>query len=347
MKVKYDLLGKYRAEIMGLAIFMIMFCHNSMVFPGFANNINSGIRALCDSGVNIFFFLSGYGCYYSMKKNANVLSFYKRRACRVFPPFLIVLIAYGFFSVFAWHTPLREYLWNYSLISFFTDGKLNEWFVAAILLLYLIFPFFYWLAEKHRKILLSLFVIVYIFIFAWIFKLIKMPNKNLAIICGIFVDRIPNFILGILIAVKTTEGGAIRRNLLWLLSILGLVSCGISLYVFRIGTGNYWLIMRTVYFFVAAMVIIFWVWFREKTEGNRVINAVSKGLFFVGGITLEIYLLHEKMLAVLAFLLQVINVRIQYIVSVILNIVAVVLSIAAAYFLKKLTDKIFGIKKRN
>ncbi|MBP5660296.1 MAG: acyltransferase [Lachnospiraceae bacterium] len=347
MKVKYDLLGKYRAEIMGLAILLIMFCHNTMVFPGFVNNINSGLRALCDSGVNIFFFFSGYGCYYSMKKNANVLSFYKRRAGRIIPAFLIVLFVYGIFNVFAWHIPVRDYLWSNSLISFYTDGLLYEWFIAAILVLYLVFPFFFWLAEKHEKILVGLIVIIYLFTFAWMFRLFKIPQKNLATVCGIFVNRIPNALIGTLIARKTTEDGKIGKGPLWLLSILGLISCGVSLYAFKFSIRNYWLIMRTIYFFVATMIIIFWVWLRVKTEGNRVVNAASRGLFFIGGITLEIYLLHEKVLAVISFLLQVNNVRIQSIVSVIVNIVAVAVSILAAHFLKMLTDKVFRIKKRN
>ena len=346
MKVKYDLLGKYRAEIMGLAILLIMFCHNTMVFPGFVNNINSGLRALCDSGVNIFFFFSGYGCYYSMKKNANVLSFYKRRAGRILPAFLVVLFVYGIFNVFAWHIPVRDYLWSNSLISFYTDGLLYEWFIAAILVLYLVFPFFFWLAEKHEKILVALIVIIYIFAFAWIFRLFKISQKNLATIGGIFLNRIPNVLIGTLIARKTTEEGKIGRGLLWLLSILGLISCAVSLYVFKFNIIHNWLIMRTIYAFVAAMIIIFWVWFRVKTEGNRMISAVSKGFFFIGGITLEIYLLHEKILAVLSFLLQVNNVRIQSIVSVIVNIVAVAVSIVAAHFLKKIIGKIGGIGKR-
>lgn len=346
MKVKYDLLGKYRTEIMGLAILLIMFCHNTMVFPGFVNNINSGLRALCDSGVNIFFFFSGYGCYYSMKKNANVLSFYKRRAGRILPAFLIVLFVYGIFNVFAWHIPVRDYLWSNSLISFYTDGLLYEWFIAAILALYLVFPLIFWLVEKHEKILISLIVIIYVFTFAWMFKLFRMPHKNLAVICGIFVDRIPNVLLGALIARKTTEEGKIGKSLLWLLSILGLISCGVSLYVFKFDVGNFWLIMRTIYVFVGAMIIIFWVWFREKNEENKAVNAVSRGLFFIGGITLEIYLLHEKVLAVISYLLQVNNVRIQSIVSVIVNIVAVAVSIVAAHFLKKIIGKIREIGKR-
>ena len=347
MKVKLDLLGKFRAEIMGLAIVLIMFCHNSMVFPGFVNNINSGLRALCDSGVNIFFFFSGYGCYYSMKMNSNVLSFYKRRAGRIIPAFLIVLVAYGIFNIFVWHVSLSDYLWSYSLISFFTDGLLYEWFIAAILALYLIFPFIFWLAEKHEKILVSLIVIIYIFTFAWMFRLFRMPFKNLATIFGIFVDRIPNFLLGVLIARKTTEGGKIGRSLLWLLSILGLVSCAVSLYVFKFSIKNYWLIMRTIYTFVAAMVIIFWVFIRVKTEGNRLIETVSRFLFFIGGITLEIYLLHEKLLAVITYLLQVNNIKIQSIVTVIVNIAAIAGSIVVAHFLKFFTDKIRGITKRN
>lgn len=55
MQFKYDQFSKYRRELMGIAILLIMYGHNNFVFPGFLKNINSGLMMLGQSGVDMFF----------------------------------------------------------------------------------------------------------------------------------------------------------------------------------------------------------------------------------------------------------------------------------------------------
>ena len=85
MYLKYSCFSKYRKELMGIAILLVMIGHNTIEFPGFINNINSGIKMLAQAGVDLFFLFSGFGCFYSIHKNRNVLSFYKRRVQKIFP----------------------------------------------------------------------------------------------------------------------------------------------------------------------------------------------------------------------------------------------------------------------
>ena len=56
MEIKYKDFSVYRVELMGIAILLIMFSHNTMDFPGYFHNINSGLRMLGQVGVDIFFF---------------------------------------------------------------------------------------------------------------------------------------------------------------------------------------------------------------------------------------------------------------------------------------------------
>ncbi|SDB68409.1 hypothetical protein SAMN02910263_04176 [Butyrivibrio sp. INlla16] len=70
MKLEYKYISKYRKELMGIAIMLIVISHNNLDFPWVFHNVNSGIKMLCHVGVDIFFLLSGFGCYYSMKKTA-------------------------------------------------------------------------------------------------------------------------------------------------------------------------------------------------------------------------------------------------------------------------------------
>ncbi len=81
METKYKDFSTYRGELMGIAMLLIMFSHNTMDFPGFVHNVNSGLKMLGQVGVDLFFFISGFGCFYSMHKNNNIVSFYRYRIC--------------------------------------------------------------------------------------------------------------------------------------------------------------------------------------------------------------------------------------------------------------------------
>lgn len=53
-------LNKYRTELMGASIILIMIFHNyDIIFP---------LKDIGQVGVDIFLFLSGTGCFYSFKK---------------------------------------------------------------------------------------------------------------------------------------------------------------------------------------------------------------------------------------------------------------------------------------
>lgn len=70
---------------MGVAILSILLTHLNCDLGSFALN---RLALCCQGGVDAFFFMSGFGLYYSAQKGHSTLTFYKRRALRIFPPFL-------------------------------------------------------------------------------------------------------------------------------------------------------------------------------------------------------------------------------------------------------------------
>ena len=72
-KINISQVSDYRTQIMGLAAVMIIACHapaSGVKMP----YISAKILELGNFGVDIFLFLSGLGCYYSLSKNRGGVS---------------------------------------------------------------------------------------------------------------------------------------------------------------------------------------------------------------------------------------------------------------------------------
>lgn len=81
-------ISKYRTELMGLAILWIMLYHCREVdIP-----IIRQIQEVGYSGVEIFFLLSSFGLLYAWEKRKSVKEFYLRRARRILPYYLPIVV---------------------------------------------------------------------------------------------------------------------------------------------------------------------------------------------------------------------------------------------------------------
>lgn len=114
---------QYRAKLMGIAILAIILCHLSQLYP-----VMPWIR-FGSIGVEIFFFLSGMGLVFSLRRNGNVLQFYGRRALRILPSYYLVLFLEALLiggAVLCWP-------------SLCLYGQFR-WFIGTICFFYLLFP---------------------------------------------------------------------------------------------------------------------------------------------------------------------------------------------------------------
>lgn len=147
------LFSKYRTELMGVATILIILCHmpaHKVVMPECLEIILSHGGAGCD----IFLFLSGLGMYCSVcqqkASGGGFLSRYKKRYLRILMTYLLICVP--IFAVLAIqnHWTIGQYLLRLSTLFFWTEGW-GLWFVALILVLYLITPLLDNLFSGNKK----------------------------------------------------------------------------------------------------------------------------------------------------------------------------------------------------
>lgn len=147
------LISKYRTQLMGIAAFGIIIGH----FVGFGCYVpNSILRTLLihgSLGVDIFLFLSGLGCWYSLNKLEQSRSsdsikyldmqWWKKRFVRIIIPYTLCLvllectkgILYGEFDIV-------DEIYFFSTLKFWTSHE-GFWFVALLVPLYFFTPTLY------------------------------------------------------------------------------------------------------------------------------------------------------------------------------------------------------------
>lgn len=196
---KPDIISKYRDALMGFAMLWIVFDHSGLNFgTGFLGYIIRFIKQTGWLGVDIFFFVSGFGLMVGWyKKKSSLLFFYKRRFLRIMPIF------WFFFVVDLILQALSEDVWspgtvfiNFTGLSFFIQGSYH-WFISAILLCYLIFPFFAnYFQKSQNKLKLLIYIISSCLIFAIIISASELLFANELNKFLIVILRLPAFFIG-------------------------------------------------------------------------------------------------------------------------------------------------------
>ena len=197
-------LSEYRNALMGIAALSIYFFHawipitlepqeSSVICLSFLERFLKENGFL---GVDIFFFLSGIGLTFAVEK-VSLPRFYYRRIRRIILPFVTVGIIRGIVQNWGWSLIIR----NITGFNFFTkDVNAFLWFVPAILTFYLFFPAYYKLFTKvQNKILFTAGVIM-----IWLLVSTIIKDTARGDLFG-FTNRIPVFVIGILIATGTFQ----------------------------------------------------------------------------------------------------------------------------------------------
>ena len=136
---------------MGWAMIMIILCHIQYTcYDG--SYFMRGLRLLFiqgEFGVDVFFFLSSIGLSYSIERN-NLRVFYIHRVKRLFPMYFVFLfLSFVFFKTK--DNMLREILFQITGISIFTGNQFNEWYIPALIIVYVVFPLLYYGVSKFYE----------------------------------------------------------------------------------------------------------------------------------------------------------------------------------------------------
>ncbi|WP_319574702.1 acyltransferase [uncultured Desulfobacter sp.] len=299
----FYLLSKYRSHLFGLAILCIMLFHSPLQWQ-FSDHYVRYVKLYLDFGVDLFLFLSGIGLYYSISKDKNIVKFYKRRLLRILPAYIPVACLWFFYWDFSWpYENFSKLLSNciiffndIMLISFWTKGNLTEWFVAIIVIFYLIYPFIYRLLIRLRTRGIIFLIAICIGIVGFLLYFIdfhKLPDKY-NWMC-IALPRIPILLIGCWIAPKVKKCNEINNRLVTICAIIAIVFIIFFLINPPILSTNIFF-KRLLYGPFAFCIAI---WFSNTAEivNNRLI---LKCFGWIGLFTFEIYLLHEKIIWLLS-----------------------------------------------
>lgn len=327
-----QVVSEARNFIYGIAIIWIMFFHCGLrpVTATF-----NAIKGYGDCGVEIFFFLSGICLFFSFDKDRNPVAFYKRRFLKILPPYLIV---YGIVFMCIDLVPtfnIGQFLLDYSLLDFWFHGLGRApWFVEAIIVFYLAYPLIYNLffgETKQRSIKLIAFFAVVI-VLGWL--LIKYRSY-----LNIFTIRIPIFILGCFFGKFVHDDYGVKP---WHLLLLA-VFFGGSLALFLTFRSIWWL--RNLFFVFLALSLILVLSGLYKLF-NRFAPILNKPIVFLGGLTLEIYLCHEKIQESLLYLLRRIGFESAEFADVWYQWLCIVLTVLVAIDVRSLVKALIKLSRK-
>ena len=275
---------------MGVAIIFIMASHTL-----------GGYAAYGIIGVEWFLVLSAIGLYYSLQKNSDVLSFYKRRLIRILPAYLIVAVPY---FLIAYPFVFKDFMIRLTGLNLPYWGEKAFWFVTLIIICYLIAPFYFRIVNRYKHSYVIPFVLALItFILAY-----HLPKTE------ILVTRIPVFLLGMNLAKGVYEDKVItdgkKVKACYALSVLAVLML-LTIYIDGFGIE----LVRLLYFFCAIPTLFFVLLVAKKT------GFLSGVLAFIGTISYEIYLLHQKIVLAGCRMLPIpeaLSIILSYIVAILL-----------------------------
>ena len=297
--MKLDLLSKYRTHIMGAAMIWIMFFHSPY---GGNSDIVKFLHTIGFYGVDMFLLVSGLGLYYSMRRSKGVLDFYKKRAVRILPAYLIVTILwYVFFKtdVSLGDTVLSILGINYFRGTIYGRPPYFDWFIPTLLALYLLTPLYDKLFQKVEC--------------KW--KLTALAAMISPLLCfigvltgrqvleGTFV-RIPDFLIGYCIGYFLYEKKEEKKGS-WMVHIALLFSGMLLGYCIQYKLNDYRSIFWGINAYPALLVApslsaLLALIFKYAEKWLRIAGKILIFPFYIcGRYSLEIYLLHQRLMEIM------------------------------------------------
>ena len=273
--------SRHRPVLYGFAALWIAFLRMEYKVPH-----SGGLRylrlfqSLGACGVEMFVLLTGAGLYRSMEHDPDVRHFYKKRFSRVFLPAVIVsLIHFGTRSggVLRWLT--KSFYFPYWL------GIDTFWYVAFILTMYLLYPLVYRIQKTHPLLLWA----------AMVLSLggalgASMVRTEWTEVCLRGVARIPVFLLGCMLAPCLERGFEFP---IWT-APASFACCAGFYYVATLIPEAFYFWRTLGYIGLAVFFILTITWLCEHMRLGAIGRFGYRCIAFCGGISLEIYLLFDR-----------------------------------------------------
>ena len=337
---EFSSINKYRRFLFGIATIWIAWFHSYMLdFSKLEalSFMNIGaffevLKRLGNIGVDIFLLLSGIGLYFSFSKNSNIIQFYKKRMIRVLPCSIILVLIVTYLShVETWKLFfIRVTFLNFL---FFKDDDQTFWYIPAILLLYLLFPVFYYVIQKFKVpgalgliaisciiAAIAFFVNYDMFFYQW----------------EMLLTRIPVFIAGILLAPVIKNEKKISNEKALILCLIGLVYTIVIHIIDLFITARFVFLWHYLYFPLAVFLVFFFSYIRSHVSLSFIVMPIE----FVGDFSLEMNLIHQSLYYFLLGKISFFDNH-QFIYASVIILISILLS----FILKTLISLIFKLFK--
>ena len=170
---KQDILGITFARAIcsiGIVIFHY-FCRSRGNFKFFFNSANSNFGFMF---VTSFFCMSGAVLYYNYPKVKSLKIFYFKRWKSIFPSFYICYLYFYFRTVLRFHKIIYKESWKFLLSFIGVDGYflyliksyylVGEWFLGAIIILYLLYPFLSLILRKNYIFIIYISISIFYYL---------------------------------------------------------------------------------------------------------------------------------------------------------------------------------------
>lgn len=282
--MRFQSIFKYRKNMMAAAIVMILMYHTKGAWPEILLKKAAGYFY---GGVDLFFFASGIGCFFSWYKDKNAAAFLKRRAERILPVYVPFALCWIVVEALGEGIGFSAALANLFGVHGFLDIVPSfNWYVSGMWLSYLLAPFLAPLAARCDKQAKAIGVVLALLVFSCAF----WGDTQLIII----VTRLPIFFVGMLFAAESRRREMLTKGELILL--LALVPVGAAILwespkffadlVWSHGLAWYPMLLIAPGLCAALAALSAWL---DRASAGRALN---RAIAFIAGLTFEIYLVH-------------------------------------------------------
>ena len=282
--MKFETLFRFRKQCMTAAIILILLNHMKSAWP---DGLVKTVASFFYGGVDLFFFLSGIGCFFSWRRDRDPAAFLRRRALRILPSYLpFILVWIGLQAAEGGIAPTAALANLLGVHGFVKTEPSFNWYVSGMWLSYLLTPWLAALTERcdtrprRAAALAGLLLLSAAF---W-------GDRELIIL----VTRLPVFFAGMLFAAESVRRDALTRTETTLLFAMIPVGA-VLLWEFA----KYWpdqLWNRGLHWYpfllIAPGACLAVAAAASALERSRVGRAIDRAAGVVGGFTFEIYLTH-------------------------------------------------------
>lgn len=275
----YNSLLQYRTQIMGISMIFILFHH----MPGYLPSILNFIRVNSGIGVDIFFFLSGFGIFLSLRKDFDILYFYKKRCLRIFLAYIVIVFCYNL-VIGEGKLDIISTMWQVSTIGLWLYKGCYDWYIPALVVLYVFSPIAFMFLMNKSSIKWFLFPSILV---------ILLISYGLGFnYINIFFPRIPVFLLGFSFPLLQEY---IRKKINKLCIYAIVIFGGFTgLYIESILYQNFDFFFRNGFIYFPYLLIVPLLLLVIIKICSVIPKSMNLCLSFIGGITLEVYLIHLR-----------------------------------------------------